>query len=53
MLSNIKGHWRTTLSGVVLGIGHVLLGGRSKQDVAIAIFTAVLGALAKDPNSTH
>lgn len=53
MLTNIFAHPKTTLIGVGLAIAQVFLNGRTGQAVTMAILTAVLGALSKDPNSTH
>lgn len=53
MLTNIWAHPKTTLAGIGLAVLHVLANGRTWQSIALAIFTAILGAIAKDPNSTH
>lgn len=53
MLTNIAAHPKTTLVGALLAALQILANGRSWQAIALAVFTAVLGALSKDPNSTH
>ncbi len=53
MLTNITAHPKTTIIGALLAATSILANGRSWQSIAIAIVTAILGALAKDPNSIH
>ena len=51
MLTNLFAHPKTTLSGVLLAVLQVVANGRDWKSISLALFTAVLGALAKDPNS--
>lgn len=48
MLNRILSHWKTTGAGLSLAILHVVLNGRSTKEIAIALATAIVGALAKD-----
>ena len=53
MLTNVSKHWKTTAVGIGLAVAQVFLNGRSGQAIAMAVLTAILGALSKDPNSIH
>ena len=50
-MSNIWQHWKSTLAGIGLAALQVLENGRSGKQIAIALATAVLGAVVKDPSS--
>ena len=49
MLTNILTHWKTTASGVALAILQVVLDNRSPKQLAVALATAVILAISKDP----
>jgi hypothetical protein len=49
MLKNISAHPKTTIIGALLAAAGVLANNRSWGSIAIAAFTAILGALSQDP----
>ena len=51
MLTNLINHPKTTFTGVALAVLQVLANGRDWKSIALAAFTAILGAVAKDPSS--
>lgn len=48
MLDRILGHYKSSLTGVALGVFQIVLNGRSTKDFALAIVTLLLGLLSKD-----
>ena len=42
-------HWKTTASGALLAALQIIANGRDWKSIAIAVFTAILGIVAKDP----
>lgn len=50
MLNNVTQHLKTTLTGAALAALQVLANGRDWKTIALAVLTAVLGALAQDPS---
>lgn len=49
MLKNISAHPKTTIIGALLAVSGVLANGRPWASIAVAAFTALLGALSQDP----
>ena len=48
-MSNFWKHLHTTLTGVALAALQILANGRDWKSIGLAIGTAVLGGIAKDP----
>ena len=48
MLDRIFGHYKATLAGVALGLGNLVLNGRTPHAFALAAASVVVGAVLKD-----
>lgn len=48
ILERVFVHYRSTLAGIALAVANVILHGRSGKEMALAITTAILGAIFKD-----
>lgn len=53
MLTNITKSWKSTLAGVALAVFQVVVNGRDTKTLLLAVVTAALAAVCKDPNSAH